>query len=128
MKSGNLLTELELKVMNVLWNIKKGFVKDILDNWETDDEDKKPAYNTISTIVRILKDKKDFVGHEAFGRSHQYFPIISKTEYQKEFLDNAIDNIFAGSFSSLVSTFVDKKDISAADLEKLKALIDEKTK
>jgi predicted transcriptional regulator len=128
MKSGNLLTELELKVMNVLWSIKKGFVKDILDNWEVDDEDKKPAYNTISTIVRILKDKKDFVGHEAFGRSHQYFPIISKNDYQKEFLDNAIDNIFSGSFSSLVSTFVDKKDISPSDLQKLRALIEEKTK
>lgn len=128
MKSSNLLTELELRVMNVLWKIKKGFVKDILENWETDDEDKKPAYNTVSTIVRILKDKKDFVGHEAFGRSHQYFPIISKTEYQEEFLDNAIDNIFAGSFSSLISTFVDKKEISSAELEMLKALIDEKTK
>lgn len=113
--------------MNVLWRIKKGFVNDILDNWEIEDEDKKPAYNTVSTIVRILKDKKNYVGHKAFGRSHQYFPLISKKEYQTDFLDNAVDSLFAGSFSTLVSTFVDKDDISASELAALKQLIEEKT-
>lgn len=127
MSNNNLLTPLELKVMNVLWRIKKGFVNDILDNWDTDDEDKKPAYNTVSTIVRILKDKKEFVGHKAYGRSHEYFPIISKKEYQTNFLDNTVDNLFAGSFSSLVSTFVNKDDISNDELEALKKLIDAKT-
>lgn len=128
MSNNNLLTPLELKVMNILWRIKKGFVNDILENWDTDDEDKKPAYNTVSTIVRILKDKKEFVGHNAYGRSHEYFPIITKKEYQTNFLDNTIDNLFAGSFSSLVSTFVNKDDISDNELEALKKLIDEKTK
>ena len=125
--NNNLLTPLELKIMNVLWRIKKGFVNDILDNWEIEDEDKKPAYNTVSTIVRILKDKKNYVGHKAFGRSHQYFPLISKKEYQTDFLDNAVDSLFAGSFSTLVSTFVDKDDISASELAALKQLIEEKT-
>lgn len=129
MKSNNnLLTPLELKVMNVLWRIKKGFVNDILDNWDAADEDKKPAYNTVSTIVRILKDKKNYVGHKAFGRSHQYFPLISKKEYQTEFLDNAVDSLFSGSFSTLVSTFVDKDDISEQELAALKQLIEEKSK
>lgn len=128
MKSNNnLLTPLELKVMNVLWRIKKGFVNDILDNWDTDDEDKKPAYNTVSTIVRILKDKKEYVGHKAYGRSHQYFPLVSKREYQSNFLDDAISTLFSGSFSSLVSTFVDKDDISENELDALKRLIEEKT-
>lgn len=128
MKSNNnLLTPLELKVMNVLWRIKKGFVNDILDNWDADDEDKKPAYNTVSTIVRILKDKKKFVGHTAYGRSHQYFPLISKREYQGNFLENAVSNLFSGSFSSLVSAFVDKDDISVSELEALKKLIEDKT-
>lgn len=127
MSNNNLLTPLELKVMNVLWRIKKGFVNDILENWDTDDEDKKPAYNTVSTIVRILKDKKEFVGHKAYGRSHEYFPIISKKDYQADFLDNTVDNLFAGSFSSLVSTFVNKDDISLDELEALKKLIEAKT-
>ena len=127
MKSNNLLTPLELKVMNVLWRIQKGFVNDILDNWDTEDEDKKPAYNTVSTIVRILKDKKEYVGHKAYGRSHQYHPLITKKEYQTNFLDNAVDNLFAGSFSSLVSTFVDKDNISQNELEALKRLIEEKS-
>jgi predicted transcriptional regulator len=127
MSNNNLLTPLELKVMNVLWRIKKGFVNDILANWDTDDEDKKPAYNTVSTIVRILKDKKEFVGHNAYGRSHEYFPIITKKEYQTNFLDNTINNLFAGSFSSLVSTFVNKDNISDNELEALKKLIDAKT-
>ncbi len=127
MKSNMLLTPLELKIMNILWRIKKGFVNDILDNWDTDDEDKKPAYNTVSTIVRILKDKKEFIGHTAFGRSHEYFPLISKKEYQTNFLDDAVDNLFAGSFSTLLSTFVDNNDISPKELEALKKLIEEKT-
>ncbi|MFT6147378.1 MAG: putative transcriptional regulator [Saprospiraceae bacterium] len=128
MKSNNnLLTPLELKVMNVLWKIKKGFVNDILSNWDADDDDKQPAYNTVSTIVRILKDKKQFVGHKAYGRSHEYFPLILKKEYQTNFLDNAVDNLFAGSFSSLVSTFVNKDNISENELEALKKLIEEKT-
>jgi predicted transcriptional regulator len=127
MSNINLLTPLELRVMNVLWQIKKGFVNDILANWDTDDEDKKPAYNTVSTIVRILKDKKEFVGHKAYGRSHEYFPIISKKEYQTNFLDNTVNNLFAGSFSSLVSTFVNKDGISDDELEVLKKLIEAKT-
>jgi predicted transcriptional regulator len=127
MSNINLLTPLELRVMNVLWQIKKGFVNDILANWDTDDEDKKPAYNTVSTIVRILKDKKEFVGHRAYGRSHEYFPIISKKEYQTNFLDNTVNNLFAGSFSSLVSTFVNKDGISDDELEVLKKLIEAKT-
>ena len=66
-----LLTPLELKVMNILWSLKKAFVKEIIAQWP--DQDSLPAYNTISTIVRILEEK-GYVQHEAFGRSHQYFP------------------------------------------------------
>jgi predicted transcriptional regulator len=128
MKNSRLLTPLELKVMNVLWRIKQGFVHDILENWDEEDEDKKPAYNTVSTIVRILKDKKEVVGHTSFGRSHQYFPLLSKKEYQQEFLDDAIDTLFAGSFSSLVSTFVNQDSVSQEELERLKQLIEAKTK
>lgn len=120
----NLLTPLELKVMNVLWRINKGFVKDIIEhgNW---DDDKVPKYNTISTIVRILV-KKEYVGHKAYGRSHEYFPIISKMEYQTRFLKNAINNVFSGSMTSLLSTLVSDNEVSQKDIDDLKRLMEEK--
>ncbi|MEM7103760.1 MAG: BlaI/MecI/CopY family transcriptional regulator [Bacteroidota bacterium] len=121
-----LLTPLELKVMNILWEIESGFVKDILDHWEDPNDDNKPAYNTVSTIVRILKDKKGFVDIRAHGRTHEYFPIISQETYRKTFLKNAISSVFEGKVSSLVSTLVGQDEISQDELDELKSLIDEK--
>ena len=115
-----LLTPLELKVMNILWTIKSGFIKDIRENW---DEDPAPAYNTVSTIVRILKDKKDYISHKAYGRTHEYFPKVSKEDYQKQFLDNAVNNVFSGSLSSLVSTLVDQDKISTSELDELRSIL-----
>ena len=116
-----ILTPLELRVMNILWEIQSGFVKDILDHWD----EPKPAYNTISTIVRILK-KKEFVDVKAHGRTHEYFPIISQEEYRKNFLKNALSNVFQGNVSSLVSTLFEEKEISKTDLDELKSLIKDK--
>ena len=75
------LTRAEEQVMQVLWKIKKGFVKDILEHFD----EPKPAYNTVSTIVRILQDK-GFVNHKAYGRTHEYYPVISKSEYSNSTL------------------------------------------
>jgi predicted transcriptional regulator len=115
-----LLTPLELKVMNILWTIKSGFIKDIRENW---DEDPAPAYNTVSTIVRILKDKKDYISHKAYGRTHEYFPKVTKEDYQRQFLDNAVSNVFSGSLSSLVSTLVDQDEISTSELDELRSIL-----
>ncbi len=115
-----LLTPLELKVMNILWTIKSGFIKDIRENW---DESPAPAYNTISTIVRILKDKKDYIAHKAYGRTHEYFPKVTKEDYQRQFLDNAVSNVFSGSLSSLVSTLVDQDEISTSELDELRSIL-----
>lgn len=117
-----LLTPLELKVMNILWKIEKGFIKDILEHW---DEVPAPAYNTISTIVRILKDKKQYIGHRAFGRTHEYFPLVTKKDYQKSFINNAVNHVFSGSLTSLVSTLVDQDNLSSQELEELKSLLDD---
>lgn len=114
-----LLTPLELRVMNILWKLKEAFVKDILEYWP---EDTKPAYNTISTTVRILQEKA-YVDHKAYGRTHQYFPLVSKVDYQKKFLSNAVENVFSGSMSSLVSALMDGKSMPNPDLEKLEDLI-----
>jgi BlaI family transcriptional regulator, penicillinase repressor len=115
-----LLTPLELKVMNILWTIKSGFIKDIRENW---DEEPTPAYNTVSTIVRILKDKKDYIDHKEYGRTHEYFPKVTKEEYQRQFLDNAVNHVFSGSLSSLVSTLVDQEEISTSELDELRSIL-----
>lgn len=118
-----LLTALELKVMNVLWDLERAFVKELIEKWP---EEPAPAYNTISTIVRILEDK-GFAGHESFGRSHRYFPKIGREEYQKKLLGNVLDSAFSGSLSSLVSTLVDGRKLSPQEVDALKDLIENST-
>lgn len=115
-----LLTPLELKVMNVLWRLKKAFVKDILSNWPERD---KPAYNTVSTTVRILQEK-EFVSHETIGRGHQYFPALTKVDYQKLHIKSVLDNVFAGSTSTLVSALVENKGLSQSEIDDIKDMID----
>ncbi|MGH1335732.1 MAG: BlaI/MecI/CopY family transcriptional regulator [Aureispira sp.] len=120
-----LLTPLELQVMNLLWQKERVFIKDLLEAWPADKEGKKPAYNTISTIVRILEKDKGFIGYKAYGRTHEYFPLISKADYQKAFLKNAIDNVFSGSVTNLVSALVDEEKVDQGELDELKRLLDE---
>ncbi len=100
--------------MHILWQIKKGFVKDILDHFA----EPKPAYNTVSTIVRIL-EKKGFVGYTAFGKTHEYHPLISKDHYTRFYLKSMISGYFNGSFSSLVSFFAQQESLSVKEIEAL---------
>jgi predicted transcriptional regulator len=108
------LTKAEEEIMHILWQIKKGFVKDILDHFEAP----KPAYNTVSTIVRIL-EKKGFVGYNAFGKTHEYYPLISKENYTRFYLKTMISGYFNGSFSSLVSFFAQQESLSVKEIEAL---------
>ena len=108
------LTKAEDQVMQILWKLGKGFVKDIMEEMP----DPKPAYNTISTIVRIL-ETKGFIDHKAYGKTHEYFPLISKDKYTKFYLNNLIKGYFNGSFPNLVSFFAKENKMDAADLEKL---------
>lgn len=118
-----LLTPLELKVMNILWGLKKGFVKDIIARWPKDEE--APKYNTVSTIVRILEDKKGYVDHELEGRSHKYYPIISKGQYQKKLIGNVLENVFSGSMAGMVSSLLDSQKVSQKELDQIKDLLNE---
>ena len=118
-QENKLLTPLELKVMNILWSLKKAFVKEIIQQWPDKPE---PAYNTISTIVRILQDK-EFVGHESQGRSHQYFPLVSKGRYQQRLLKNVMDNVFAGSLTGMVSSLLSQEKLSDKEVSKIKQLL-----
>lgn len=108
------LTKAEEQIMQVLWEIKRGFVKDIIDKLP----EPKPAYNTVSTIVRILQDK-GFVDHESFGKSHCYYPLIEKDTYTKKFLKNFIGNYFENSFSRMVSFFAKEEKIDLQELEEI---------
>ena len=113
------LTKAEEQVMQILWRLKKGFVKDLLAEMTAP----KPAYNTVSTIVRIL-EKKGFVSHKAYGKTHEYFPVIEKDKYKTFYLKNFVGNYFGGSFNNLVSFFAKSNDLSINEIEELLKHVD----
>lgn len=106
------LTKAELEIMQVMWVKGAVVVHDILDEMG----DPKPAYNTVSTIVRIL-EKKGFVSHKAYGKTHEYYPLITKDEYARRYMDSVLNNFFGGSVSTLVSFFSEHKAISLEETD-----------
>lgn len=108
------LTRAELEIMNILWERGHAFVNDIL----AEIDEPKPAYNTVSTIVRIL-EKKGFVGHKAYGKTHEYYPAVSKTDYAKGFMDSVLNNFFGGSVSQMVSFFSENRSISVQETDEI---------
>jgi predicted transcriptional regulator len=115
------LTKAEEQLMQVLWNLEKGSVKGIIEQLPLP----KPAYNTVSTIIRILENK-GFVSHESVGRGYIYFPIIAKTDYKSQSLQKLVDGYFDGSFKSMVSFFVKKNDVDMKELDTILKLINDK--
>lgn len=114
MKELKELTRAEDQVMQILWKLEKGFVKDIIEKMP----EPKPAYNTISTIIRIL-ETKGFVAHKAYGKTHEYFPLVTRERYTRFYLNNLIKGYFNGSFQNLVSFFAKENKLNAQDVEKL---------
>ena len=108
------LTKAEEQIMQILWEMEKGFVKDILEKFPKP----RPAYNTVSTIVRIL-EKKGFVGYNAYGKTHEYYPLVGKNEYRSYMLKNMMKNYFSGSFEKMVSFFAKDNDIDIHQMEEL---------
>ena len=106
------LTKAEEEIMQVLWRLQKANVKQVIDELP----EPKPAYNTVSTIVRIL-ESKGFVDYEKQGKGHLYFPLVPKTDYSNQSINMLVDNYFQGSFKSMVSFFVKKNDLNLKDLE-----------
>jgi predicted transcriptional regulator len=107
------LTRAEEQVMLVLWKKQHAFVKEILEELQ---DEPKPAYNTVSTVVRIL-EQKGFVGHEAFGRSHRYYALISQEAYSKAELNKMLVDHFDGSVKEMLSFFVENNSMSMSDLD-----------
>lgn len=106
------LTKAEEQIMQVIWTLDKAFVKDILEKLPKP----KPAYNTVSTIVRILEEK-GFVDHETFGKSHRYFANISKPDYRTFATSKLLTGYFGGKFENLLSHFASEKNLSLKQLQ-----------
>jgi len=119
----NELTKAEEQIMQILWKIEKGFVKDVIEYFNKP----KPAYNTVSTIIRIL-EKKGFIGHKAYGKTHEYFPLITKKEYTKTFFRGFLDRYFSNSFQQLVSFFSNENEMSIEEMEKIMKLMEKEIK
>ncbi len=115
----NELTKAEEQVMQQLWKLEHAFVKEIIAEMP----EPKPAYNTVSTIVRILQ-RKGFVGHEAFGKTHRYFPKVSKKAYTKGFVNGFLKNYFSNSMKNLVSFFAKDESLSLKEMEELKQMLE----
>jgi BlaI family transcriptional regulator, penicillinase repressor len=107
-----ILTKAEEQVMQVIWRIREGFIRDIMDAMPAP----KPHQNTVATILKILIDK-EFIGIKIFGRQHQYYPLITKDVYSKAFMKNLVKSYFGGSFSEAVSFMVKENSITLEDLE-----------
>jgi predicted transcriptional regulator len=113
------LTKTEERIMQALWDIGPAFVKDIIEKLP---DEPKPPYNTISSVVRLL-EKKGYVGYKAYGKTYEYFPLISKTEYRKYTFGKLFKDYFDGSAESLLSFMVKEENLSEDDINQIKNLI-----
>jgi predicted transcriptional regulator len=121
MKHLEKLTAKEEEIMTVLWKLEKAFVKEIIQKLQG-----KQHYNTVSTMVRLLEEK-GYVSHQAFGKSHQYFPIVDKKTYSEKVMEQTSTRFFDGSYKNMVSFFAQQDKISEQELEEILELIKNKS-
>lgn len=114
------LTKAEERIMQILWDIKKGFIKDIQDEFP----EPKPPYNTVSTIVRVLV-KKGIVSYNKYGNTYQYYPLISKDEYSKGQMNNLVSNYFNNSFKKVVNFFSESKNLDVHEVDEVMRMLEE---
>ena len=122
MKKTNQLTPAELQIMNILWDMESGTVNEVLEKFP----EPKPAYNTVLTFLRILKEKK-YVTSEPIGKQHRFRPIVQHSEYTSGFLRDIKESLFRGSASSLVNFFVKEEKLSAEEIEELIELLKDRS-
>jgi BlaI family penicillinase repressor len=114
------ITQAQEEIMRALWHIKEGVVNDILNQLP----EPKPAYNTVSTVVRVL-EKKGYVGHHAYGKVHVYYPLIVQEEYAKHQIKGLLSSHFSNSVKSMVSFFAREEKIELKELEEIRKLVEE---
>lgn len=113
------LTKAELQIMQLLWKREKAFVNDLVG----DLSEPKPAYNTVSTIIRIL-ERKGFVSHNSFGKTHEYFPLINRDLYLNSYMGNVLQSFFSNSLPNLVSFLSKKEGISLEEANEIMKIIE----
>jgi len=116
----NTLTKAEEQVMQILWDVREGFVKDLLEKFP----EPKPAYNTVSTIIRIL-EKKGFVDHRSFGKSHQYYPLMSREQYRNERFSSLMKDYFNNSMKQVLSQFGSSGSLNMKEADEIIQLMEE---
>ncbi len=114
------LTKAEEKIMKLLWELKKGFVKDIIEKMP----DPKPPYNSVSTIVRVLV-KKEIVGFNKYGGTYEYYPLISKEDYRKNQLGSLVKGYFNNSLSQVVNFFSENKNLKIEEVNEAIKMLEE---
>jgi predicted transcriptional regulator len=117
------LTRAEEQIMQVLWKLGRGLVKDVLDELP----EPRPAYNTVSTVVRIL-EKKGFVSYKAYGKTHEYYPVVTMNEYRRDYLKSLVRRYFGGSYQELVSFFARDRHLTLTELEEIRASLGQEIK
>jgi predicted transcriptional regulator len=115
------LTKAEEQVMQYLWDMEKGFLKDIVEEFP----EPRPAYTTISTVIRVLV-KKGFIGYNTYGKTHGYFPIVARKIYFRKHVNAMISDHFGGSVVDFASFFTGNKEVDLTELEEIRSLIDDK--
>ena len=105
--------------MQYLWNLEKSFLKDLVESFP----EPRPAYTTISTVIRVLVKKK-FIGYQSYGKIHEYYPLISREEYLKGQIDEVAKDYFSGSITELASFITRENDVDLSDLEEIRAIVD----
>jgi BlaI family transcriptional regulator, penicillinase repressor len=125
MKKYNMeLTRAEEQIMQILWKLEKGFIKDLLEYYD----EPKPAYTTVATFMKIL-EKKGYVSYEPFGNAHKFYPLISKDEYSKTHLNSIFSRYFKSSIKDVVTFFSDNNKVNINDIDSaIKLLIEIKNK
>jgi predicted transcriptional regulator len=113
------ITKAQEEILRVLWAIGEGAVSNVMDKLP----DPKPAYNTVSTVIKVL-EKKGYVSHKEFGKTYVYFPVVSKDEYARYAVKNSYTQLFNGSLNQIVSFFVKQDKVSLKELEELKNYIE----
>ena len=116
----NTLTKAEEQVMQILWDEKEGFVKELLQHFP----EPRPAYNTVSTIIRIL-EKKGFVDHRSFGKSHQYFPLMSREQYREERFSSLMKDYFDNSMKQVLSHFGSSGSLNMKEVDEIIQMMEE---
>jgi len=114
------LTRTEEDMMQLLWDAGRATVSELLDRLE----EPKPPHSTVSSVVRIL-EKKGFVGHKAYGKTHEYYPLIAKADYARNSLTDVVRNYFDGSVSRLVSHLVENNQLNEHDLQDILKRLDQ---